>query len=104
MIYFFRSYILNRGWVDRSARRLPTYKEITAAQASSSKDPGPSAPHTSADVDAGANNDLLEEDDDEFDEVAEHFGSSYNLRSEEPDAEHIQSFPRAVESVCCRQR
>jgi protein KRI1 len=53
--------------------------------------------HTVADTDAGANNDLLEEDD--FDEVAEHFESSYNFRFEEPDAAHIQSFPRAVESV-----
>jgi protein KRI1 len=94
----FRSYILNRGWVDRSARRLPTYKEITAP-ASTSKDPGPSAAHTGADADAGAHNDLLEEDDDEFDEVAEHFESSYNFRFEEPDAAHIQSFPRALESV-----
>ena len=82
--------------MDRAARRLPTYNEITA-QASSSKDPGPSATHTSADADAGANNGLLEED--EFDEVAEHFESSYNFRFEEPDAAHIQSFPRAVESV-----
>ncbi|KAI9465171.1 KRI1-like family C-terminal-domain-containing protein, partial [Lactarius psammicola] len=94
---FLINYILNRGWVDRAARRLPTYKEITA-QASSSKDPGPSAAHTGADVDADANNDLLE-DDDEFDEVAEHFESSYNFRFEEPDAGHIQSFPRAVETV-----
>ncbi|KAH8996823.1 Krr1-domain-containing protein, partial [Lactarius akahatsu] len=94
---FLINYILNRGWVDRSARRLPTYKEITA-QASSSKDPGPSVVHTGAEVDVG-NDDLLEEDDDEFDEVAEHFESSYNFRFEEPDAAHIQSFPRAVETV-----
>jgi protein KRI1 len=82
--------------VDRSARRLPTYNELTA-QASSSKDPGPSATHTGAEADAGPNNDLLEED--EFDEVAEHFESSYNFRFEEPHAANIQSFPRAVESV-----
>ncbi|KAH9072780.1 Krr1-domain-containing protein [Lactarius deliciosus] len=88
---FLINYILNRGWVDRSARRLPTYKEITA-QASSSKDPGPSVVHTGAEVDVG-NDDLLEEDDDE------HFESSYNFRFEEPDAAHIQSFPRAVETV-----
>ena len=82
--------------MDRSARRLPTYKEITA-QASSSKVPGPSATHAGADANASANNDLLDED--EFDEVAEQFESSYNFRFEEPDAAHIQSFPRAVESV-----
>ena len=50
-----------------------------------------------ADVGAGANVGLLEEE--EFDEVAERFESSYNFRFEEPDAAHIPSFPRAVESV-----
>ena len=95
---FIRSYILNRGWVDRSARRLPTYKEITS-QASSSKDLGPSATHTTAQVGASDTNGLLEEDDDDFEQVAEHFESSYNFRFEEPDAAHIQSFPRALESV-----
>ncbi len=88
---------MNRGWIDRSARRLPTYKEITT-QASSSNDPGPSATRSDA-QDAGAKNDILGEDDDEFDEVAEHFESSYNFRFEEPDASHVHSFPRAVESV-----
>ena len=34
-----------------------------------------------------------------FDEVTDHFESLYNSRFEEPDAEHIPSFPRAVESV-----
>ncbi len=50
-------------------------------------------------VDAGAdaNGELL--GDEEFDEVAERFESSYNFRFEEPDAAHISSFPRAVESV-----
>jgi protein KRI1 len=66
--------------------------------ASSSKDPGPSATPSGADVRADANGGLLE-DDEEFDEVAERFESSYNFRFEEPDAAHIPSFPRAVESV-----
>ena len=91
------SYILNRGWIDRSARRLPTYNEITTGP-SSIRDPDPTATPAGADVDADANaGDLLE--DDEFDEVAERFESSYNFRYEEPDAAHIPSFPRAVESV-----
>ena len=51
-----------------------------------------------ADVGAVPNGDILE-DEDEFDEVAERFESSYNFRFEEPDAGHIPSFPRAVESV-----
>ena len=87
------SYILHRGWIDRSARRLPTYKEITVG-ATSVKDPVTPA----ADASADANGELLD-DDEEFDEVAERFESSYNFRFEEPDAAHIPSFPRAVESV-----
>ena len=66
--------------------------------ASSSKDPGPSVTPPRADNGADANGGLLD-DDAEFDEVAERFESSYNFRFEEPDAEHIPSFPRAVESV-----
>jgi len=97
LISFFCSYILHRGWIDRSARRIPTYKEITVG-ASSSKDPGPSVTPSGADVGADANGGLLD-DDEEFDEVAERFESSYNFRFEEPDAAHIPSFPRAVESV-----
>ena len=66
--------------------------------ASSSKDPGPSVAPSGADVGADANGGLLDDDED-FDEVAERFESSYNFRFEEPDAAHIPSFPRAVESV-----
>jgi protein KRI1 len=90
------SYILNRGWIDRSARRVPTYKDITTGTLSL-KGPEPPATPAVADVNADPNGDLLE--DDEFDEVAERFESSYNFRFEEPDAAHIPSFPRAVESV-----
>lgn len=66
--------------------------------ASSSKDPGPSVTTSGADVGPDANGGLLD-DNEEFDEVAERFESSYNFRFEEPDAAHISSFPRAVESV-----
>jgi protein KRI1 len=90
------SYILSRGWIDRSARRLPTYNEITTGT-SSVRDPEPLTILDVADVDADPNADLLE--DDEFDEVADRFESSYNFRFEEPDAARIPSFPRAVESV-----
>lgn len=64
----------------------------------SSKDPGPSVTPSGAGVEDGANGGLLE-DEEEFDEVAERFESSYNFRFEEPDAAYIPSFPRAVESV-----
>jgi len=93
----FCSYILHRGWIDRSARRIPTYKDITVGSTSRND---PDLPVTPSDADAGAdlNGDILE-DDDEFDAVADRFESSYNFRFEEPDAAHIPSFPRAVQSV-----
>ncbi|KAI0067594.1 hypothetical protein BV25DRAFT_1818972 [Artomyces pyxidatus] len=92
---FLMNYILNRGWIDRSSRRVPTYDEVT------SKVPGEPAARqedepATAKVEGHAK-DLL--DDDEFDEVAERFESSYNFRFEEPDAPHIPSFPRAVDTV-----
>ena len=66
--------------------------------ASSRDDPDHQVTSSGADVAAVHNGDILE-DEVEFDEVAERFESSYNFRFEEPDATHIPSFPRAVESV-----
>ena len=72
-----RSYILNRGWVDRSSKRVPTYKEIT-------RDDSPE--HVEDEDQNGDNNGqddgLFDEDD--FDDVVDAFESSYNFRFEEP--------------------
>ncbi len=75
------SYILNRGWIDKSARRLPTYKEIT----------GKGKGKAGSDSDVDDSNDEADEkgeergfvDEDEFDDVADAFESSYNFRFEE---------------------
>ena len=84
-----RSYILNRGWIDKSARRLPTYKEITGSKKGKGKSEAGSdteASGSESDEDrhsAGGGPDAsLDEDD--FDEVADRFESSYNFRFEEP--------------------
>jgi protein KRI1 len=66
--------------------------------APSHDDPDHQLTSSGADVAAVHNGDVLE-DEDEFDEAAERFEGSYNFRFEEPDAAHIPSFPRAVESV-----
>ena len=58
------SYILNQGWVDKSKSRVPTYKEVTGSYSEDGMD------------------DLDKEN--EFDEVAEEFETSYNFRFEEP--------------------
>jgi protein KRI1 len=79
---------MNRGWIDRSAGRVPTYKEVTAGAGSSKSallddddddaDGGFNAPNDEAQVDD--TNGL----DDEFEDVVDHFESSYNFRFEEP--------------------
>lgn len=60
---------MNRGWIDKSEGRVPTYNEVTNGD-TDEKD-GPEA-----------ENGLYNEDD--FDELAEQFETSYNFRFEEP--------------------
>lgn len=106
---FLMNYILNRGWIDRSAKRLPTYKEITESKGK--KDKGKARADTPMDVDEeqrseseaddeGANEEI---DEDEFDEVADRFESSYNFRFEEPGADQIPRFPRNLTSTVRRE-
>ncbi|TBU36557.1 KRI1-like family C-terminal-domain-containing protein, partial [Dichomitus squalens] len=94
---FLVNYILNRGWIDKSARRLPTYKEIT----------GKGNRRTNSDSEDGASgseagkNGSLEED--EFEDIADAFESSYNFRFEEPGAAEIARHPRNLPSLVRRQ-
>ena len=84
----FDSYILNRGWIDRSARRLPTYAEVTDVKKHKGDKGKPKAT---------IEDDLSQEEgvqvadsgteliaDDDFDDLAENFEASYNFRFEEP--------------------
>ena len=89
-----RSYILNRGWIDKSARRLPTYKEITGkgkreAESDSEADASGSEAGPKGEVDG-----LPNEDEDEFDDIADAFESSYNFRFEEPYVPYF--FPHSI--------
>lgn len=89
----FRSYILNRGWIDRDAHRIPTYGEITeskrrkgrAKQDASLDDESDSGSGRSETGQADA---TLDDggglDDDDFEEIVDRFESSYNFRFEEP--------------------
>ena len=89
------SYILGRGWIDRTAKRLPTYTEVTSVQNRNKKSKAKgsegeedaaadSGSSSQPEVDGAADN--LIEDPDEFDDVADVFESSYNFRFEEPYA------------------
>ncbi|KAJ8697089.1 Kinetochore protein Spc24 [Pleurotus ostreatus] len=83
---FLMNYILNRGWIDRESKRVPTYGEITQSQSSRSKGKGKAAElHDSAGSASengdDENNDL---DEEEFEDIVDRFESSYNFRFEEP--------------------
>ncbi|KAF8526002.1 KRI1-like family C-terminal-domain-containing protein [Hysterangium stoloniferum] len=89
---FLMNYILNRGWIDWSANRVPTYRQVTQRTIGDS----PSEKLPQAD-------ELPLEEYEEFDEIAEQFESSYNFRFEEPDAALIAVHPRNLESTVRRQ-
>jgi len=89
----FLSYILNRGWIDKSARRLPTYKEIVKPKSTKekAKDYLVGSESEAPDEEQGDTSDGKQrahdhiiEDDDEFEDIVDAFESSYNFRFEEP--------------------
>ncbi|KAI0748330.1 KRI1-like family C-terminal-domain-containing protein [Daedaleopsis nitida] len=102
---FLMNYILNRGWIDRSTKRLPTYKEITGSKkgkgrldAESDSEGGASGGNSDEEIE-----ERMSIDDDQFDEVADHFESTYNFRFEEPGAAEIARHPRDLPSLVRRQ-
>ncbi|KAI0667062.1 KRI1-like family C-terminal-domain-containing protein [Trametes maxima] len=107
---FLMNYILNRGWIDKSARRLPTYKEITSSKnggrrASADPDSISDSNKLGLGSDAGEEDGPLDAplDEDDFDEVADRFESSYNFRFEEPGADQIARYPRTLPELVRRQ-
>jgi protein KRI1 len=80
--------MLNRGWIDRSARRLPTYAEVTDVK-KRKKHKGEAKVVTEDGVSQEENVQTAEGDaeldaEDAFDDLAENFEASYNFRFEEP--------------------
>lgn len=83
---------MNRGWIDRQSRRIPTYGELTGDNKRQQGKPkveiiehpnededtrgGVVMPDATLDYEAG--------EDDEFEDVVDKFESSYNFRFEEP--------------------
>ena len=83
------SYILNRGWIDRSERHVPTYEEIIITH-------NPEKEEEEEEEDTGALSASS------FDSLASRFEASYNHRFEEPGAGTIPRFPRTIPSTVRR--
>jgi protein KRI1 len=93
---FWSSYILNRGWIDHSEQRIPTYDEITTSKKPEKKSKRKKTDEEDTllpnetesqvqEASLGLEEDLdsVDEEDD-FDDLTERFESSYNFRFEEP--------------------
>lgn len=70
------SYILNRGWIDREKKAVPTYDDIVGR-------PGAKEEGDESDDDEEHPWGKIDEEE-EFDEKAEEFETEYNFRFEEP--------------------
>lgn len=104
------SYILNRGWIDHSARHVPTYDEVTSTKRRKNKQAGSETGETQnegsptkiqSNHEGGRDSGL--ESDTSFESLASHFEASYNHRFEEPGATTIPTFPRNIQSTVRRQ-
>ena len=83
------SYILNRGWVDKSSRHIPTYNEVTRGEKGSKAKKVDNEEQREYSEQDGDNADdggssQSDFDEEEFDDVVDSFEQSYNFRFEEP--------------------
>lgn len=76
---FLRDYILNNGYTNKDADKVPCYEDIVGDE---------HRPEDAADMSA---------DEEELEKQAE-FEHKYNFRFEEPDSEFIKRYPRTIEN------
>ncbi|KAM0753786.1 Krr1-domain-containing protein [Meredithblackwellia eburnea MCA 4105] len=106
---FLRDYILNRGWLDRADKSIPSYKDITGddepAAKKSKKSKKTASAATPEDIESGGAHDpsAHDEDDEEFEEQAEEFENKYNFRFEEEAGAAIQTHSRQLTATTARK-
>ncbi|KIO33924.1 hypothetical protein M407DRAFT_17191 [Tulasnella calospora MUT 4182] len=82
---FLANYLLNRAWIDRKSKKVPTMDEVTSRKGKER-----------------AVDEFDEELDEDFEELEEDFEATYNFRFEEPDGSKIPRHPRKIETLARR--
>ncbi|KAG5731772.1 Protein kri1 [Termitomyces sp. T112] len=103
---FLMNYILNRGWIDRSTKHIPTYGEIISTNSKKKNKDGEDTEFAFHDEENDSEDFPTEDpdlDEDDFEEIVDRFESSYNFRFEEPDAGIIPTYPRNLPSLARRE-
>ncbi|KAF8150489.1 KRI1-like family C-terminal-domain-containing protein [Mycena galopus ATCC 62051] len=101
---FLVNYILNRGWIDRASKRVPTYGEVTS-QAKKGKGKAKAQPAGDDEENSGEGSDAVGDVSEEevFEDIVDRFESSYNFRFEEADGSEIKTYPRNLPSLVRRE-
>ncbi|KAG8932321.1 hypothetical protein FRC02_001328 [Tulasnella sp. 418] len=109
---FLVNYILNRGWIDRSTKRLPTYNEVTSAKKKRKRDEETMEVEEKEEVQEEEKPKLDVDDieveearkeEDDFDDLADNFEASFNFRFEEPGGSDILRHPRQIDTLVRRK-